>query len=167
MATRIHILAKHLSTASSAPVNSTAIVYASNGPISKVLSIVKYTVEALKDNEVLLKILAAPVNPADINIIEGTYPVKSNFGSIGAIAGNEGVCEIIGIGQKVSGYKMGDWVISSSQSSYGTWQTYTKSNAEHLLKLPNYNGISHIMVNVNLKRGSNYCSQPSNSVQNA
>ena len=29
---------------------------------------------ALKENEVFIKMEAAPINPADLNIVEGTYP---------------------------------------------------------------------------------------------
>ena len=43
--------------------------------------------------EVLVRMLAAPINPADINMIEGTYPVKPD--KFPAIGGNEGVGEVL------------------------------------------------------------------------
>ncbi|GLV34733.1 uncharacterized protein CBL_09214 [Carabus blaptoides fortunei] len=42
----------------------------------------------LKPNDVLVKMIASPVNPADINTIQGKYPVRPTLPSI---PGNEGV----------------------------------------------------------------------------
>jgi NADPH:quinone reductase-like Zn-dependent oxidoreductase len=95
---------------------SKAIVYSVNGPLSKVLSVHSYPLKDLQPNEVILKILAAPINPADVNIVEGTYPVKPHFHEFGAIGGNEGVAEIVELGSKVTGFQKGDWVVSSGQS---------------------------------------------------
>ena len=43
--------------------------------------------------------LAAPINPADLNTIEGTYPKKP---SLPAVGGNEGVGEVCLVGANVS-----------------------------------------------------------------
>ncbi|XP_042510131.1 enoyl-[acyl-carrier-protein] reductase, mitochondrial isoform X2 [Macadamia integrifolia] len=64
--------------------------------------------------------LAAPINPSDINRIEGVYPVRP---PVPAIGGYEGVGEVQSLGSAVRGLSPGDWVIPSPLSS-GTWQTY-------------------------------------------
>lgn len=50
---------------------STYLQYTEYGEPISVLKKLEETLEEPKDNQVLLKILAAPVNPADINVIQG------------------------------------------------------------------------------------------------
>jgi NADPH:quinone reductase-like Zn-dependent oxidoreductase len=64
----------------------------------------------LKDDEVLVKMLFAPINPSDINMIEGTYPVLP---SLPAVAGNEGVGQIVAVGGGVKNVKVNDFVLPS------------------------------------------------------
>merc|ERR1711962_1459192 len=63
--------------------------------------------------------LAAPVHPADINTIQGTYPIKPPLPAIG---GGEGVGEVLSIGPQVKNLKIGDWVFPGGNMS-GTWTT--------------------------------------------
>ncbi|KAG7564607.1 Polyketide synthase enoylreductase domain [Arabidopsis suecica] len=74
----------------------------------------------VKENDVCVKMIAAPINPSDINRIEGVYPVRP---PVPAVGGYEGVGEVYAVGSKVNGFSPGDWVIPSPPSS-GTWQTY-------------------------------------------
>jgi NADPH:quinone reductase-like Zn-dependent oxidoreductase len=62
------------------------------------------------DKQVLVKMLAAPINPADINLIEGTYGVRATLPAIG---GSEGVGIVEKAGSAVKGLKVGDHVIPS------------------------------------------------------
>jgi trans-2-enoyl-CoA reductase len=55
--------------------------------------------------------LAAPINPADLNMIEGVYGVKPKLPAIG---GNEGVGTIIGVGSAVKGLSVNDNVIPAT-----------------------------------------------------
>ncbi|XP_020422360.1 probable trans-2-enoyl-CoA reductase, mitochondrial isoform X3 [Prunus persica] len=64
--------------------------------------------------------LAAPINPSDINRIEGVYPVRPQ---VPAVGGYEGVGEVHSVGAAVKGFLPGDLVIPSPPS-FGTWQTY-------------------------------------------
>jgi len=80
----------------------------------------------LKKGEVLVKFLASPVNPADINTIQGTYPIKSDLPSVG---GGEGVAEVLD--SRGTLFSPGDWVLPSIPM-IGTWQTH-KVLEEHLL----------------------------------
>ncbi|XP_049385846.1 enoyl-[acyl-carrier-protein] reductase, mitochondrial-like [Solanum stenotomum] len=74
----------------------------------------------MNENEVCVKMLAAPINPADINRIEGVYPVLP---STPAIGGWEGVGEIHYVGSVVMAFSPGNLVIHAAYLS-GTWQTY-------------------------------------------
>ncbi|XP_039161882.1 enoyl-[acyl-carrier-protein] reductase, mitochondrial-like [Eucalyptus grandis] len=64
--------------------------------------------------------LAAPINPSDINSIEGVYPVRPHLPAVG---GREGVGEVHLVGSAVKDLSPGDLVIPSPLS-VGTWQTY-------------------------------------------
>ncbi|OEL27775.1 putative trans-2-enoyl-CoA reductase, mitochondrial [Dichanthelium oligosanthes] len=66
--------------------------------------------------------LAAPINPSDINRIEGVYPVRPPLP--GAVGGYEGVGQVHALGPAVTApLSPGDWVIPSPPS-FGTWQTF-------------------------------------------
>lgn len=46
----------------------------------------------------VLWFVQSPINPSDINAIQGTYPLKP---SLPAIGGNEGVAEVLEVGSQV------------------------------------------------------------------
>ncbi|MCO5579841.1 hypothetical protein L7F22_033703 [Adiantum nelumboides] len=75
---------------------------------------------SLKDKEVCVRMLAAPINPSDINRIEGVYPIGPPPPAIG---GNEGVGEVIAVAQGVHNLSVNDWVIPA-KAGLGTWRTY-------------------------------------------
>uniref|UniRef100_A0A7C8YHS5 Enoyl-[acyl-carrier-protein] reductase, mitochondrial n=1 Tax=Opuntia streptacantha TaxID=393608 RepID=A0A7C8YHS5_OPUST len=99
---------------------SKAVVYDQHGPPDKVTRIVEIPPVEIKQNEVCVKMLAAPINPSDINRIEGVYPVRPQPPAVG---GYEGVGEVHAVGSSVNTFSPGDWVIPSPPS-FGTWQTY-------------------------------------------
>ncbi|KAK9279531.1 hypothetical protein L1049_013210 [Liquidambar formosana] len=99
---------------------SKAVVYDLHGPPDTVTRIIERPPVELKENDVCVKMLAAPINPSDINRIEGVYPVRPQ---VPAVGGYEGVGEVYSMGSSVKGLSPGDWVIPLPTSS-GTWQTY-------------------------------------------
>ncbi|KAI5666167.1 hypothetical protein M9H77_16020 [Catharanthus roseus] len=99
---------------------STAVVYDQQGPPDSVVRIEELPSVEIKDDDVCVRMLAAPINPSDINRIEGVYPVRPPLPAVG---GYEGVGEVHSIGAAVKGISPGDWVIPFPPSS-GTWQTY-------------------------------------------
>ncbi|GMH10339.1 hypothetical protein Nepgr_012180 [Nepenthes gracilis] len=99
---------------------SMAVVYDNNGPPDKVTRMVEIPPVEVKENDICVKVLASPINPSDINRIEGVYPVRPQ---VPAVGGYEGVGEVYSIGSAVRGLSPGDWVIPSPPSS-GMWQTY-------------------------------------------
>lgn len=88
---------------------------------------------SLKPKQVLVKMMMAPINPSDINMMEGTYFVQPH---LPAVMGNEGVGRVYEVGSDVKGLEVGDWVIPSD-TAWGTWQTFKVANDEDVIKLPN------------------------------
>lgn len=93
-----------------------------------------------------VRFLASPINPADINQIQGVYPTKPAFTTdLGtsepiAIGGNEGVAEVIAKGGGVKGFEKGDWVIMKKQG-FGTWRTHAQTTADNLVLIKNKDGL--------------------------
>jgi NADPH:quinone reductase-like Zn-dependent oxidoreductase len=79
--------------------------------------------------EVLVRILAAPINPADLNTIEGTYGVKP---PLPATPGIEG-CGVVEMSNSVD-FTEGDLVIFLRRAS--TWASHTTVPGSSLFKLP-------------------------------
>src|SRR6266436_2900358 len=80
-----------------------AIVYTANGPPPSVLSARTFpSLHLPLANTLNIKYLLAPVNPADINVIEGVYPSKPSLTKLNDkdvfVAGNEGLAQITGVG---------------------------------------------------------------------
>ncbi|KAK3679208.1 mitochondrial 2-enoyl thioester reductase [Recurvomyces mirabilis] len=93
-----------------------------------------------------LRFLASPINPADINQIQGVYPTKPTFTtSLGtaeplAVGGNEGVAEVISKGNGVKGVEKGDWVIMRRQG-FGTWRTHAQTTVDNLVVIKDKEGL--------------------------
>jgi trans-2-enoyl-CoA reductase len=87
--------------------------------------------DTLKANEVRVGIRAAPINPADINQIQGVYPVKPTLPAFG---GNEGFGIVEEIGSNVTSLSVGDHVIPAA-SGFGTWRTQAISNENSFYKI--------------------------------
>lgn len=90
--------------------------------------------------------LAAPVNPADINTIQGVYPIKPRLPSI---PGNEGVGKIELVGDGVKRLQVGD-IVLPKENAWGTWRTRAVCDAEHLLKIsPDVDVVAAATMSVN------------------
>ncbi|CAL8111555.1 unnamed protein product [Orchesella dallaii] len=77
--------------------------------------------------------LAASVNPADLNMIEGTYGIKPK--KFPSVPGIEGVGEVL-YADPASGLKPGDWVVPKIANGFlGTWQPYIVANNGDMIKL--------------------------------
>lgn len=118
-------------------VKATKLVYSDYGDPVKVVRKEEETLDDLKPNEIIIKMLAAPVNPADINTIQGKYPARP---TLPAVPGNEGVGEIVEIGTEVKDLAVGDRVVPLS-SGLGTWRTYAKLSVENALSIPKKLGL--------------------------
>ncbi|RVE62987.1 hypothetical protein OJAV_G00162300 [Oryzias javanicus] len=110
-----------------------ALVYTNHGDPSKVLQLKNVDLPPIGEKDVLVKLLAAPINPSDINMIQGTYAILPDLPSIG---GNEGVGKILDIGKQVKSLKAGDWVIPRD-AGLGTWRTEAVLAEEDVISVPN------------------------------
>ncbi|KAM0844056.1 hypothetical protein ACQ4PT_057302 [Festuca glaucescens] len=124
MATRLRFSRRHpFSTAASlfSP-PSKAVLYDEHGLPYQVLRVADVPPVELGERDVCVKMLAAPINPSDINRVQGVYPVRPPLPA--AVAGYEGVAQVHALGPAVTRpLSPGDWVIPSPPS-FGTWQTY-------------------------------------------
>jgi len=113
---------------SSAELPSEALVarYEKHGIPDDVIKVQNEKLPKVGDNDVLLEMLMAPINPADINMVEGVYPIKPKLPAVG---GNEGVAQVLAVGSKVTGITVDDWVIPA-KPGFGTWRTYAVCPAE-------------------------------------
>ena len=128
-------------------IKSRALAFKTQGPLQQVLQKTSYTPHLISSS-VLLQILAAPVNPSDINIIQGTYPVNPIWlPEVGNVGGQEGVARVIQIGSDVTDLKIGDKVLPINQS-FNTWQTHAVAASNQVLKLDSSmtEGISDVIL---------------------
>ena len=94
--------------------------------------------------EILLEMLAAPVNPADLNVIEGKY---GELPELPAIIGNEGVGRVIGLGAATNGFSVGDLVLPMRR---GTWTQFILAGADTAVRLPRkMNAFQAAMLTIN------------------
>ncbi len=83
-----------------------------------------------EEGELVLEMLAAPINPADLNIIEGKY---GELPELPAVLGNEGVGRVVGVGTGVVGFEAGDLVLPMVRQ---TWARRMVVSAEGAIRLP-------------------------------
>jgi trans-2-enoyl-CoA reductase len=81
--------------------------------------------------EAVVKMRAAPINPADLNQIEGKYPVRP---SLPATPGFEGAGVIADLSANVTNVAVGDVVILPH--NVGTWRDAVAVKAEDLVVVP-------------------------------
>jgi mitochondrial enoyl-[acyl-carrier protein] reductase / trans-2-enoyl-CoA reductase len=88
--------------------------------------------------------LAAPVNPADLNVIEGKY---GELPKLPAVIGNEGVGRVIALGTNANGFSLGDLVLPMRR---GTWAQFMLADAATAVRLPaEMNAFQAAMLTIN------------------
>lgn len=102
-----------------------------HGDPAEVLAIHRLELGPPGPGQVLVRMRRAPVNPADINVIEGTY---GRLPVLPATVGNEGLGEVVAFGSGVSGLAVGDLV--RPLDGIGTWATVLVADAARCLRLP-------------------------------
>ncbi|EIN06047.1 NAD(P)-binding protein [Punctularia strigosozonata HHB-11173 SS5] len=119
-----------------------AIVYSANGEPSSVLGTTTFpTLPSPPPGAVNVRFRLSPINPADVNVVEGKYPAKpapsalSKEGSPVFVGGNEGLAEVSSVGQGVTGLSVGDWVVMNKPQS-GTWTSSATAREGDVLKIP-------------------------------
>jgi trans-2-enoyl-CoA reductase len=128
-----------------------ALVYSKYGEPQDVLSLHGHSISPAAGTNVVIRMLVAPINPADVNQIQGVYPSKPGLDTAlgtsepAAVAGNEGVAEVISTGSGVKSLSKGDWVIMK-YTSQGTWRTHMDIDESKLLKIDNKEGLTPLQV---------------------
>lgn len=77
--------------------------------------------------------LVAPINPADINQIQGVYALKP---ALPAVGGNEGVGEVTEVGSEVQDLNTGDHVVLRADQCLGSWCRHLVVLEHQVLKIP-------------------------------
>ena len=89
----------------------------------------------LGGKDVLVKFLAAPINPLDVLVLANLYPVKPQHHHANeAIPGYDGIGEVMDCGANVTELVPGDLVIPS-KFGIGTWRTQAVVDVQYLQKV--------------------------------
>ena len=108
-----------------------AIVYQAHGKPEEVLRLEEQTLPEPAANEAVVRLLAAPINPADLNQIEGKYPIRA---PLPATPGFEGAGVVEKIGDSVQDIALGTQVILPHD--VGTWREACVVPAAKLVAVP-------------------------------
>jgi len=106
-------------------------VYSTHGNPADVLRIESQPWPRPGADEVVVEMRAAPINPADLNAIEGKYPGKRE---VPAVPGFEGSGIVSELGENVSKLTIGSLVILPHD--LGTWREACAVRAEQLVVVP-------------------------------
>jgi mitochondrial enoyl-[acyl-carrier protein] reductase / trans-2-enoyl-CoA reductase len=108
-----------------------AAIYETHGNPADVLRVETCPWPTAAADEAVVRMSAAPINPADLNQIEGKYPVRAE---LPATPGFEGAGVIVELGAGVQGLTSGTLVILPH--NVGTWRDAVAVKAEDLVVVP-------------------------------
>lgn len=119
------------------PTHTKVLRYTEVGAPERVIQMCEEQFDAspLAPQQVAIRFLLSPINPSDLNMIEGTYAIKPTLPAIG---GNEGVAQVIACGDAVQHLAVGDFVLPHSQQQCGTWRQHARINSNDLIKVPSH-----------------------------
>ena len=107
--------------------------YAQRGPVpQQFIEAVEFEAPPLASGQVLIQVLAAPINPSDVLTLTGAYGILPPLPAVG---GNEGVGKVVAVGPDVASPTVGQTVLLPVGS--GTWSTHVVGEAKKLMPLPN------------------------------
>ena len=109
----------------------TAVCCSRWGDPSEVLELQQEPLPEVGPDQAFVRMLAAPVNPADINVIEGKYGFAP---PLPAHCGNEGAGVVLQLGARVTGLEVGQLV--RPVPGVGTWRQALVADADQLTPLP-------------------------------
>ena len=108
-----------------------AAVYEKHGNPADVLHVETRPWPTPAEDEAVVKMRAAPINPADLNQVEGKYPVRPE---LPATPGFEGAGTVVDAGANVKGLTSGALVILPH--NVGTWRDAVAVKAGDLVVVP-------------------------------
>jgi trans-2-enoyl-CoA reductase len=106
------------------------LVFDRVGPPAQVLRVEEAELAEPGPGQVQVRMERASVNPADFNLIEGTYGIKA---ALPAVPGNEGAGRIEALGPGVEGWTVGERVVVPGP---GTWATRVNVEAARVTRVP-------------------------------
>jgi trans-2-enoyl-CoA reductase len=122
-----------------------AVVYETHGNPPDVLHVESRPWPTPAAGEVIVKMRAAPINPADLNQIEGKYPVRAE---LPATPGFEGAGVVADVGADVKGLTSGALVILPH--NVGTWRDAVAVKGDELVVVPDGITVVHAaMLKIN------------------
>lgn len=110
---------------------SLAVTYHEHGAPAEVLRVENVPLPEMGPGKVLIRMLAAVIHPSDFGMVSGTY---GRLAELPAVAGREGVGEIIEVGEGVAGFQPGDW---ARMPQDGAWRSHAVAEADSLAPVPN------------------------------
>lgn len=120
--------------------------YEQRGPVPQdVIHAVPFDVPAPAAGQVIVTVLAAPINPSDVLMLTGGYGILPPLPAVG---GSEGVGRVVAVGEGVSHLSEGQTVLLPAGS--GTWASHLVTDAKRLVPLPagaNAEQLSMLTVN--------------------
>jgi mitochondrial enoyl-[acyl-carrier protein] reductase / trans-2-enoyl-CoA reductase len=108
-----------------------AVVYETHGNPAEVLRVETQPRPMAGRDQVVVRLRAAPINPADLNAIEGKYPIRP---PLPATPGFEGAGVVVELGREVKNLAVGAEVILPH--NVGTWREAVTVNAADLVVVP-------------------------------
>src|ERR1051326_82127 len=96
-----------------------------------VVRVEQWELPGFQPHQVVVEMKAAPINPADINVLEGKYIVRP---TLPAVIGNEGVGIVAECGSAVTNLKPGQHVIAPAR--LGSWCEAYVADANELIPVP-------------------------------
>lgn len=109
----------------------TAVVIHEHGQPTEVARVETVALPEVGAGEARVRMLFAPINPADLNVLEGKYPVRP---ALPGVPGGEGVGRVEAIGDGVTAVQAGDLVLLPP--ALGTWRQALVCPAEDLIPCP-------------------------------
>lgn len=110
-----------------------SIVFRQHGPPPAVAHLETRELPSPGPGEVLVEMLFAPIHPADLNTIEGTYALKPNLDN-GAVPGGEGFGRVAEVGSAGENFEQGQAVLIPS--GVGAWSEACLVPADRLVAAP-------------------------------
>ncbi|EEH53213.1 uncharacterized protein MICPUCDRAFT_4722, partial [Micromonas pusilla CCMP1545] len=122
------------------PKTTRALTYDAHGSPTRALTLARdLPLPPLGARGALVRWLAAPVNPADLNVVEGVYPLRP--ASFPAVGGNEGVGVVVRLAADAGDVvvEVGDVVVPAAPGPGGvggTWREWAVVDASRLRVAP-------------------------------
>ncbi len=108
-----------------------AAVYDTHGNPGEVIKVAELPWPTPAADEAVVQMEAAPLNPADINAIEGKYPIRP---TLPATPGMEGTGRVVELGSAAHGVSIGDRVLLPH--NLGSWREACAAPAAKLVVVP-------------------------------